>query len=216
MNCSRCDQAVPETARFCSRCGLALSRGDPFHQVARAWRLEVSGDFGAAIAEYERLLEASSSDSEKAMVSKHMGNLHFRLGHLRRARIHLSTACELDPANAAFWYERGVVEYHMADFDGAIGSLQEALRRDPDLQLARFWLGNARYHRGDLESAATAFRELVERFPNFAIAHFHLGVIYGRQGRKAEADEEFRQVLVKNPRDAAARWHLAPSAASRE
>jgi len=209
MNCPRCDQAVIESGRYCSRCGLALHQADPLHQIARAWRLELAGDFGAAVAEYERLLLAAATDSERAVVNKHLGNLHLRLGHLRRAREYLVEACRFEPGHAAFWHDRGVVEYHMADFDGAVASLEQALRVDPDLQLARFWLGNARYHRGELEPAATAFRELIERFPNFTIARFHLGVIYRRQGRAAEAEAEFRQVLLKNPGDAAALWHLA-------
>jgi tetratricopeptide (TPR) repeat protein len=209
MNCPRCDQPLTESDRYCARCGLALRQGDPLHRIARAWRLEIAGDFGAAVAEYERLLLAATSDSERAVINKHLGNLHFRLGHLRRAREYLGLACQLEPGHAAFWHERGVVEYHMADLDGAVASLEQALRLDPDLQLARFWLGNARYHRGELEPAAAVFRELIERFPNFTIARFHLGVIYGRQGRGVEADEEFRQVLLKNPGDAAALWHLA-------
>ena len=96
-----------------------------------------------------------------------------------------------------------------ARVDASIDSLREALHRDPDQQLAWFWLGNALYHKGDKSGAARAFRALIERYPNFTIAHFHLGVIYARQGKRRDAEEEFRRVLLKNPEDVAARFYVS-------
>ena len=209
MECPRCDYTVSDRARFCEMCGSILRATDPAYQLSYAHRLEISGDLEGAVREYDRLLEGDVVDREVAAVHKHLGNLHFRLGHLRVAREHLAKACSLEPANAAFWHDKGVAEYHMADFDAAIGSLREALRRDAELLLAYFWLGNALYHQGENEQAAEAFRELLERFPNFTIARFHLAVIYERQGRKEEAGKEFQRVLFANPGDAAARHYVS-------
>jgi tetratricopeptide (TPR) repeat protein len=209
MNCPRCQGTITESARFCASCGSILQATDPAYQLSYAHRLETTGDLEGAVREYERLLEGSGMAGETAGVHKHLGNLHFRLGHLRAGRDHLARASALEPSNAAFWHDKAVIEYHMAEFDDAIDSLKEALRRDPDLHLAYFWLGNALYHRGDMDEAAASFRELLERFPNFAIARFHLGVIYERQGLREEASREFRRVLFQNPEDAAARYYVS-------
>lgn len=209
MNCPRCRHDVRPEARFCEQCGSILRSSDPAYQLSYAHRLETTGDLDGAVREYERLLESDGAAHETAAVHKHLGNLHFRLGHLRSGREHLARASTLEPANAAFWHDKGVIEYHMAEFDAAVASLKEALRRDAGLELAYFWLGNALYHRGDKEEAAAAFRELLERFPNFTIARFHLAVIYERQGRREEAEQEFRRVLFKNPDDAAARYYVS-------
>lgn len=209
MNCPRCKHTAVDSARFCEQCGSILRHTDPAYRLSYAHRIETAGDLEGAVREYEQLLEGQAVGNETAAVHKHLGNLHFRLGHLRSGREHLSRACELEPSNPAFWHDRGVIEYHMAEFDDAVASFREALRRDAELHLAYFWLGNALYHRGDKEEAATAFRDLLDRFPNFTIARFHLGVIYERQGRREEAEREFRRVLFKNPDDAAARYYMS-------
>jgi tetratricopeptide (TPR) repeat protein len=208
MSCRTCGHDARETAQYCEQCGAILRRDDPASQLVHAYRLEVAGKLDEAVEEYERLLEHAPVPSEMAAARKHLGNLHFRLGHLRRAREHLARACESDPGRSAFWHDKGVVEYHAAGFDEAIQSFRIALDLNPDHQLAYFWLGNALYHRGELDEAATAFRDLLDRYPNFTIARFHLGVIYARQGKKEDSEEEFRRVLSKNPEAAAARFYV--------
>lgn len=173
----------------------------------RAHRLEMEGSLAAAVAEYERILGDFEDKHELAIVRKHLGTLHFRLGHLRRAKKHLAVACEIDSCNSAFWHDLGVAQYYSAEFEGAISSFQKALTLDADMHLSYFWLGNSLYHRGLKDEAAEAFQELLSRYPNFTIAHFHLGVIYERQGNEEDALKEFQKVLRKNPDDEAARYY---------
>ena len=207
MKCPRCEHLCPDTARYCEQCGSLLRCDDPSYPLADAYRLELAGKLNEAVATYEKLLEGPC-DQQASPISKHLGNIHFRLGHLKRAKAHLARACELDPSNATYWHDLGVVQYHMTDFEGAEESLRNALERDPDLHLAYFWLGNALYHKGEYEEAKKAFHELLERYPNFAIARFHLGVIYSREGNREAATKEFCSVLLKNPEDAVARFYV--------
>jgi len=210
MKCSRCDAPVSETARFCESCGIPLIGQARQERLVHAYLQEIAGNLDVAAAEFEAMIEESGEDSISAAVRKHLGNLHFRLGHLRSAREHLVRACELHPDNATLWHDLGVAQYYAADFDGATESLQTALARDPGLLLAYFWLGNALYHRGDHAAAIKAFRTLIGLHPNFTIARFHLGVIYARQGETDKAEQEFRRVLLENPADAAARFYVSP------
>jgi tetratricopeptide (TPR) repeat protein len=209
MRCPNCDRAVRDTASFCESCGTILQRDDPRYQLSYAHRLECAGELEAAIAEYENLLETEQAAEQEALIRKHLGNLHLRLGHLRRAEKHLERACGLSDENPAFWHDLGVIQYYMCDFDGCVTALKEALGQDPDHHLSYFWLGNALYHLGRVDEAVEAFEELLERYPNFTIARFHLGVIHARQGRKKEAVEEFRRLLLQNPEDAAARFYVS-------
>ena len=191
MKCTHCNSPVSETARFCESCGSSLS-----------------GRLEDAVDEYEKLL-GDDNGGGSAVVSKHLANLHFRMGHLRRARNYLTDACALDERNPTLWHDLGVIEYHLAQFDGAVSALRRSLELDENSLVALFWLGNALYHRGDFDAAAEAFATLIERYPNFTIARFHLGVIYARQGAKDKAEAEFRRVLMKNPEDAAARFYVS-------
>ncbi|MBM3319175.1 MAG: tetratricopeptide repeat protein [Candidatus Eisenbacteria bacterium] len=208
--CPYCNHQPSESARFCENCGAILQRNDPAYQLAYAHRLEMEGRFGEAIAEYEKLIEKGVMREQLPALRKHLGNLHFRMGHLRRAKEHLRAACEMEPGNAAFWHDLGVVEYHGAEFDDAIAAFQEALVRDADLLLAYFWLGNALYHRGRNDEAIEAFGELLDRYPNFMVGHFHLGVIHARRGNVEEAEGHFRKILQKNPEAAAAQFYVTP------
>jgi tetratricopeptide (TPR) repeat protein len=209
MKCERCDSPVSTTARFCENCGSSLRSDALVHKLHQAYCKELGGQLDDAAAEYEDLLVQATREADSVVVRKHLGNLHFRLGHLRRAREHLVRACEIDRGNAALWHDLGVVHYHMADFDAAIDAFQRALEIDPGHQLVHFWLGNAFYHRGEWDRAAETFFQLIQRYPNFTIARFHLGVIYARQGEKERAQEEFRRVLLTSPVDAAARFYVS-------
>lgn len=117
---------------------------------------------------------------------------------------------EIEPANAAFWHDLGVVHYYLADFDRTVDCMRKSTALDSRLLRSWFWLGNALYHRGYLSGATRAFEELLERDPNFTIANFHLGVIHRRQGDEEKAAAQFRTMLLKNPEDAAARHYLDP------
>lgn len=177
-------------------------------RLAFAMGLELRGEIDKAVQAFEEIVDAGDKGDSEAMVRKHLGNLHLRQGHLRRAREHLQAACRIDPNNAAFWHDLGVVHYYLADFDQCVDCMERAVAIDGDLQLSYFWLGNALYHRGDLEEAAKTFGELLERYPNFTIGNFHLGVIYQRQGDESRAQEQFQAVLLKNPDDAAAQHYV--------
>jgi tetratricopeptide (TPR) repeat protein len=205
--CPACDYQSPPDARFCAWCGAILKRDDVARQLAYAFRLEEDGRLGDAILEYE-MLTGRPDLLHRAIVLKHLGNLHFRLGHLRRAKRYLGDACALEPANATFRHDLGIVHYHLAEFEAAGECFEAALRSDPDLQLSWFWLGNSRYLLGRRDEAIAAFRELLDRYPNFAVAHFRLGVIYARAGEKEKAEAEFRRVLEKNPEAAVARFYM--------
>jgi tetratricopeptide (TPR) repeat protein len=177
-------------------------------RLAFALGLEMRGELDRAVHAYEEIVEAGDRGPNEALVRKHLGNLHLRMGHLRRAREHVNAACELDPENPAFWHDLGVVHYYLADFDACVECMRRAITIDRDLQLCYFWLGNALYHRGDLDDAASTFGELLERYPNFTIGNFHLGVIHERKGETAKAKEQFRAVLLKNPHAKSAQHYL--------
>jgi tetratricopeptide (TPR) repeat protein len=201
-----CDSPASDTARYCENCGSVLQNGSQEGQLAQAYLHELSGSFDAAVDIYEALVAEGMNEPDASAVRKHLGNLHLRLGHLRRARAHLTAVARRNPANATIWHELGVIAYHMAEFDEAASCFRRALEQDAELQLAYFWLGNALYNRGDFDEACDTFRALVDRYPRFTIARFHLGMIHAHQGEREKAEEEFGRALLKNPADVAARF----------
>ena len=207
IRCPFCENRGREHARFCDACGTPLSGEHASHVVARGYRLESEGRFAKAIEEYESVLELEGTGGR--VIQKHLGNLHFRLGHLRRAEAYLADACERDPLNPSLYHDLGVVRYHRGRFNEAVESFQRAVELEPNQHLSYFWMGNALYHEGYFAEAIEAFRELLDNYPNFTVGHFHLGVLYARQGRKEEAIEEFRRVLIGSPEDAAAKYYMA-------
>ena len=108
------------------------------------------------------------------------------------------------------WHDLGVIDYHLAHFDGAVEVACSArwiwtrTRCSPCSGSETLCIIAAISRR-----RPTAFGKLIDRYPSFTIARFHLGVIYARQGEKEKAEDEFRRVLMKNPEDAAARFYVS-------
>ena len=95
MRCPNCDRTVRDTASFCESCGAILQRDDPRYQLSCAHRLECAGELEPAIAEYESLLENEQPAEQEAMICKHLGNLHLRLGHHGLAKLFRDGALSL-------------------------------------------------------------------------------------------------------------------------
>ena len=95
-------------------------------RLAFAMGLELRGELDRAVQAFEDIVEAGDRGASEALVRKHLGNLHLRQGHLRRSREHLTQACRLEPNNATFWHDLGVVHYYLADFDHCIECMRKA------------------------------------------------------------------------------------------
>lgn len=93
----------------------------------------------------------------------------------------------------------GRTQYKMKDFDGAIATLEDHLRRKGTSKDAENILGQIAFERGRFDEAAEHYRRALAAEPNFADARIGLGLLFDRQGRHDEALAEFRRVVAVDP-----------------
>jgi tetratricopeptide (TPR) repeat protein/predicted AlkP superfamily phosphohydrolase/phosphomutase len=93
----------------------------------------------------------------------------------------------------------GRAQMLMKDFDGAISTLQEALRIDPAQAEVHDLLGNIYMDRGDTRAAEVHFKRSLALLPDDTNAHNSLGLLYDRTGRDELAIQEYQKVISIDP-----------------
>jgi tetratricopeptide (TPR) repeat protein len=88
------------------------------------------------------------------------------------------------------YYDQGMSDFAMAEFDKAIASYKEAIELDNGYFDAWHALGMAYLRAGDIPSAIVAGKRAVEINPNDMLAHTSLSMYYMRAGDKAAAEKE--------------------------
>ena len=88
------------------------------------------------------------------------------------------------------YYDQGMADFALAEFDKAIESYRQAVAVDPSYFDAWHALGMAYLRAGRIVEAVAAGKRAVELNPNDMLAHTSLSMYYMRAGDKAAAERE--------------------------
>jgi tetratricopeptide (TPR) repeat protein len=88
------------------------------------------------------------------------------------------------------WYDRGMTEFALAEFEKAIDSYKKAIELDGKYFDAWHALGMAYLRAGKVHEAIEAGKRAVEINPNDMLAHTSLSMYYMKAGDKAAAEKE--------------------------
>jgi len=101
---------------------------------------------------------------------------------------------------ATEWFERAYVFNEDKNFDEALRCYNEAIRLDPDLDIAYNNLGNLLYeHFKRYDDAEAAYRKAIELNPSDATAYNNLGVLLKTLERYDDAEAAYRKAIELNP-----------------
>lgn len=89
--------------------------------------------------------------------------------------------------------------YKKKDYESAIKTLNECLRRQPRSKEAENLLGNIAMDQKQFSEAERRFKTALEYEPHFTDAHNSLGILYHKQGRWDDALREFLEVVAVDP-----------------
>jgi tetratricopeptide (TPR) repeat protein len=103
---------------------------------------------------------------------------------------------------------RGVANFHLRDYQGALQDLEEASRLLPGYALAYLWLGKTRERLGNRKGAEDAWAKALEAFPDLSEASFLLGEMAYRQDQLAKAREYLERTQDDLPQPARRWWYL--------
>jgi tetratricopeptide (TPR) repeat protein len=88
------------------------------------------------------------------------------------------------------FYDQGMVEFSMAEFERAIDCYSKAVGLDPNYFDAWHALGMAYLRAGKIQEAIDAGKRAVEINPNDMLVHTSLSMYYMKAGDKAAAEKE--------------------------
>jgi tetratricopeptide (TPR) repeat protein len=88
------------------------------------------------------------------------------------------------------FYDQGMMEFSMAEFEKAVEAYRKAVEIDPAYFDAWHALGMAYLRAGKIQEAIAAGKRSVEINPNDMLAHTSLSMYYMKAGDKAMAEKE--------------------------
>jgi tetratricopeptide (TPR) repeat protein len=150
-----------------------------------------------------QLRQAVRVAPEEQLAYQRLAALCARTGRLREAEEFFATLERLQPAQASYAVNRGILLLQLKDYAGAVQQFELVLQKEPNQpealnHLARYFLST----RQRLPEALTLSRRLVEARPE--AAHYDLlGWALYTNGRTNEAIEACRQAIQRDPGNAA-------------
>lgn len=110
--------------------------------------------------------------------------------------------------DAAMFYQLGVTRYNRQDLKIAESAFRQALQRDPNIGLARNYLGNILMRQNRWDLAVQEYGEAIRLLPNFGEAYYNLGLALQKQEQIEAAITAYRKALVADPTMASAHYNL--------
>ncbi|MCA9187864.1 MAG: tetratricopeptide repeat protein [Pirellulaceae bacterium] len=97
---------------------------------------------------------------------------------------------------------RGIVYYHMGDYDLAMGDFQASRTAAAQDPRPAFWEGVVYAIRGDHAEAVRSYTEALHRFPGYTPAYNNRGLSYMYLQRYDRAAADFAELVRRDPHDA--------------
>ena len=167
---------------------------------------ESQGQFDAAVAEYQKALEAcdlrgnsgslKEQRARRALAERRTAAALDRIGQFTQAETHYRAALRHAPHDARVWNDAGYSYYLQGRWTDAIRCLKTAARMTPHDARVQTNLGLALAASGKDKEAL----EALSKAGGPAIGHANLGYLLAAQGKTAAAVEEYRKALALQPK----------------
>lgn len=107
----------------------------------------------------------------------------------------LEKAIEIDPEEFVAYYDLGLIELRLGDFEKSSNHLQKAADLAPGIAGYRVRAAVLLFQTGNVTKAAQQLRGVVRKYGMYAEAHAALGGIYWFQGNVGLAEEELAKAV---------------------
>jgi tetratricopeptide (TPR) repeat protein len=157
------------------------------HQVLAQSYAEAGKD-AEAIAEYETTIKLAPT---LPGVREALGSLYWKNNRMDEAERMFEEELQLDPHSALVMYKAGGMRVERGQPERGLPLLAAAVRQNPELIDAYYYLGKAQGLVGQTEAAVANLRRVVEGEASAPIkesAHYQLSRLYRKLGRAAEAE----------------------------
>lgn len=182
---------------------------DPEMILAEAYLGYATLRTGDAESAHDILLAAKAKDAKIPLIHYFLALVYRAQGSLEASKESLEQAIALDPENAAFWTESGLLAWETKDYEGAREAYRKATELEPDqvgfhLLRAEFHLSTLLWRQDGLEAA----RRAVALAPQNPQAQELLGWAYYLRGDLEQALGPLEQAIRLDPNQASAFYRL--------
>ena len=147
----------------------------------------------------------------RAKLHTELGSLYFQSGNLIIALEELTIAISINPNYAQAYSTRGLVLYHIKEFESADSDFRKALaldERDPEINNNYGWfLCQTGKEKDSIAYFQRAIKNPLYQTPE--IAHLNAGACYIKVGDLDLAEESIRKILRLSPENVKALFHIA-------
>ncbi|MFQ5793142.1 MAG: sulfatase-like hydrolase/transferase, partial [Acidobacteriota bacterium] len=111
----------------------------------------------------------------------------------------------------AIWnqIQLAVFQFHTANYQAALGTLEKVLRSDKDIPLVYEYLGSCHLRLEEPSRAEGVYRQAMERGIESPDLHLQLGLIHQARHELPDAEREFRMALALDELSVSAHYRLA-------
>ena len=155
-----------------------------------------AGKIDAAIAELEKLDEASPGDPH---VAAPLIGAFMRKNDFAKASEVTEKLVSAAPNQPYGPYFQGKLSLQKGDLDSAVSAFSRAIERDPKFVPALYDRASALGARGDLKAAEDDLRSILKIDPKSLTAQINLAQMAIRSGKKDTAEELLKQAVTAHP-----------------
>ena len=171
---------------------------DPAHAPVygnRGWTHYVKHDYARALADLYRALNSAPEFYNRA-------SMYFDTGDIQRALSDYSAAIRLDPSNALYYNDRGIVYQLMRDYEHALADYSRAIELNPTYVTAYNNRGMLYYGNKEYDRAIADHEQALKINPKSASAYRNLGNAHRAKGELDRAIGGTREAIRIDPKDA--------------
>jgi tetratricopeptide (TPR) repeat protein len=143
--------------------------------------------------------EATHADPEDALAFVNLGYALSEQKNFMEAQAALEQALRLDSGLQDAHFILGQMAQQLGERPKAIHHFKEAIRLEPDFELAYRELGHELYRAEETDEAEKVILEGIRRFPASSDLHCNLGNLYGFLNLPLKAIEHFETALTLEP-----------------
>ncbi|MEM1120503.1 MAG: hypothetical protein AAGJ18_08630 [Bacteroidota bacterium] len=156
----------------------------------------------------EVLAKLKSIDKNASLMYDLEGLIYLELEDLEQAGVAFRQSLELDPNNAAAWFNYSKISQAVADWATSLDYLNRAIRLNPTMSKAYFERALVKKQLGDLTGAIADYTKVINREgPNFIAAYFNRAICFKKIGKLTAALSDLSYVLEIEP-DHALTWKV--------
>ncbi len=198
-------EATPVDERIADLSDRILEKpNNPNLYVSRALAYTDQDMYALALKDIDRALVI---DSTVSFIHSSKGEIFFKMGDLRNARLSLERASLYDPENTEALLKLGEVNYLLRRYPEAIASIDQALRVNDRQAKGYFLKGFIFKELGDTSRSLSSFQTAVEVNPEFYEAYMELAHIQSYRGNPITLDY-LNTALELRPESVEAYYHL--------